>query len=73
MALELVATVFAQKFQLLPRLHAFCSDSQVEGVPHGNNSADNSGVVGVGNQVFDKRAVDFELVDGELLEVAIDE
>ena len=72
-ALHDLATECAQRFELLPGLHPFGNGAEIQSLAQGENRA-NEGFVGRGIwQVLDEKAVDFQDVEREALQVANDE
>ena len=68
-ALNLITTMLTQEVQLLVGFHALGDHRQVQAVSHGDDRPGNLRILFTGRQAIDKRTVDFQHVDRELLEV----
>ncbi len=68
--LDFVRAEFADDIELVGGFDAFGDDAEVEFAGHGDDGADEGGSAEGGIDLFHEGAVDFEAVDGELLEVA---
>ena len=66
-SLHISATEFLKETELILFFDTFCYYIHVQVAAHLNNRIDNRGVIGVSRDIPDKRLVDFECADRELL------
>src|SRR3569623_836011 len=61
--------VSADEIQLLAGFHPFGDDVQLQRLGHRDDGCDDGGVVGIGGDVADERAIDLESIDGETFQI----
>src|SRR5690349_6636263 len=69
-ALDLVATMEPQQVYLGAGLNPFGDHGEVQALPHVNDSGSNCRVIRVVGEIADERAIDLQLADRELTQVA---
>src|ERR1700752_1495719 len=69
-SLHVIALLFAQELQLPFIFDALGSDREIQAFCHLNDRGGDCLFIAVAVQVMDEAAIDFELADGELLEIA---
>lgn len=68
--LDFVALFMAQKIELILIFDAFGNDFQFQGVRQSDDGSGDRGLFRVGRDISHKRLVDFQLIDGKVLQAA---